>query len=228
MFYFWVRVAPLGLRRSRWLSSTIVAASLISACGTAEAQETPGQPAPNQPTPSQPTQSQATPSQPTPGPTTPGPTTPGQANPNLPPVTVIKPVKRPAAAKPTREGPAGGGVPRQAQRVTQRPRQPAPTPQAPSTQAATPQAPSTQAATPQQVAPGTPGPNLNAVAPSATRLGLPLLETPASVEVVDQRTIQDQATGPPPKSPKARSVYWTSILPGRRPTFRCEASPSGQ
>jgi iron complex outermembrane recepter protein len=33
---------------------------------------------------------------------------------------------------------------------------------------------------------------LNVVPQSATRLGLPVIETPASVEVVDQRTIQDQ------------------------------------
>jgi iron complex outermembrane recepter protein len=44
----------------------------------------------------------------------------------------------------------------------------------------------------EKVAPGVPGPNLNAIAPSSTRLDLPLRETPATVEVVDQQTIQDQ------------------------------------
>ena len=33
---------------------------------------------------------------------------------------------------------------------------------------------------------------LNAVPQSATRLGLPVIETPASVEIVDRKTIQDQ------------------------------------
>ncbi len=33
---------------------------------------------------------------------------------------------------------------------------------------------------------------LNAVAPSASRLGLPVLQTPASVEIVTQQTMQDQ------------------------------------
>jgi iron complex outermembrane recepter protein len=39
---------------------------------------------------------------------------------------------------------------------------------------------------------GIPMTPLNIVPQSATRLGLPVIETPASVEVVDQRTIQDQ------------------------------------
>ena len=33
---------------------------------------------------------------------------------------------------------------------------------------------------------------LNAVAPSASRLGLPVLETPASVDIVTQQTMQEQ------------------------------------
>jgi iron complex outermembrane recepter protein len=43
-----------------------------------------------------------------------------------------------------------------------------------------------------QVAPGVPGPNLNAIATSATRLDLPLRDTPASVDVITQQTMQDQ------------------------------------
>ncbi len=41
-------------------------------------------------------------------------------------------------------------------------------------------------------APTTPSPNLNAVAASATRLGLTVGETPASVDVINQQTMQDQ------------------------------------
>ena len=43
-----------------------------------------------------------------------------------------------------------------------------------------------------QVAPGVPSPNLNAIATSATRLDLPLLQTPASVDVITAQTMQDQ------------------------------------
>ncbi len=43
-----------------------------------------------------------------------------------------------------------------------------------------------------QVAPGVPGPNLNAIATSATRLDLPLLQTPASVDVITAQTMQEQ------------------------------------
>jgi iron complex outermembrane recepter protein len=144
--------ALFGGRRSRWLGSTMVAALLLSPCGEVEAQD---QPAPAQPSPGQ--------------------TAP---NPNLPPVTVVKPVKRQSTAKPGGAGTtAGRTAPRAPRLVTQQPPQPLPPP--------------TQSGT-TQVAPGTPGPNLNAVAPSATRLDLPLRETPATVEVVDQQTIQDQ------------------------------------
>jgi iron complex outermembrane receptor protein len=151
MFYShkWVL---LGGRRSRWLGSTMMAALLLFPCGEAEAQD---QPAPTQPSPGQ--------------------TSP---NPNLPPVTVVKPVKRQPTAKPGGAGTtAGGTAPRTPRVVTHQPPQPLP--------------PSTQSGT-TQVAPGTPGPNLNATATSSTRLGLPLRETPATVEVVDQQTIQDQ------------------------------------
>jgi iron complex outermembrane recepter protein len=63
----------------------------------------------------------------------------------------------------------------------------------PKTEAATPSAPNTQAGPPQP-APlaGVPMTPLNSVATSASRLGLPVLETPASVDIVTQQTMQDQ------------------------------------
>jgi iron complex outermembrane receptor protein len=151
MFYSHERVL-FGGRRARWLGSTMMAALLLFPCGELEAQD---QPAPTQPSPGQ---------------------TP--PNPNLPPVTVVKPVQRKSTAKPGGAGTtAGRTAPRAPRVVTQQPPQTLP--------------PSTQSGT-TQVAPGTPGPNLNATATSSTRLGLPLRETPATVEVVDQQTMQDQ------------------------------------
>ena len=142
--------ASLGRRRWRWLGSTMMAALLLFPCAEAEAQD---QPAPAQPSPGQ---------------------TP--PNPNLPPVTVVKPVK-PPSTKPGGPGTTGGRTAPSAPRVvTQQPPQPLPP---------------TPTGT-EKVAPGVPGPNLNAIAPSSTRLDLPLRETPATVEVVDQQTIQDQ------------------------------------
>jgi iron complex outermembrane recepter protein len=130
----------------------MMAAALLFPCGGSEAQD---QPVPLQPSPGQ---------------------TP--PNPNLPPVTVVKPVKRQSTAKPGGAGTtAGRTAPRAPRVVTEQPPQPQP--------------PSTQSGI-AQVAPGTPGPNLHAIAPSSTRLDLPLRETPATVEVVDQQTIQDQ------------------------------------
>ncbi len=61
----------------------------------------------------------------------------------------------------------------------------------PQTQAAAPAAPNTAPAPPNPLA-GIPATPLNAVATSASRLGLPVLETPASVDVVTQETMQDQ------------------------------------
>jgi iron complex outermembrane recepter protein len=61
------------------------------------------------------------------------------------------------------------------------------------TQTAAPPQPSQQAAAPPlQWLQGIPMTPLNAVAAGATRLGIPVLETPASVEVVTQQTMQDQ------------------------------------
>ena len=61
----------------------------------------------------------------------------------------------------------------------------------PQIEAAAPSAPNTEPATPNSLA-GIPITPLNAVATSASRLGLPVLETPASVDVVTQQTMQDQ------------------------------------
>jgi iron complex outermembrane receptor protein len=61
----------------------------------------------------------------------------------------------------------------------------------PRIEAAAPSAPNTEPTTPNSLA-GIPITPLNAVATSASRLGLPVLETPASVDVVTQQTMQDQ------------------------------------
>src|SRR5262249_6538744 len=103
-----------------------------------------------------------------------------QSDPNLPPVTVDKPVPRRSTAKKSREG-SGSGAKRKGSAKLARPAAPAAVPLAP-----------TGPASPPQVTPGAPGPNLNAVAPSASRLNLPILEMPASVSVIDQRTMQEQ------------------------------------
>jgi iron complex outermembrane recepter protein len=93
---------------------------------------------------------------------------PAQPNPNLPPVTITQPNRRTSTSKPT-------GDDKSARRANRQP--PKPIPQ-----------PSTSPAPP----PTTPSPNLDAVAASATRLGLTVRETPASVDVVNAQTIQDQ------------------------------------
>jgi iron complex outermembrane receptor protein len=68
--------------------------------------------------------------------------------------------------------------------------------QKPHTEAAAPPAPNNQGNAPAQPAPGRltgiPMTPLNAVAASSTRLNLPVLETPASVDIVTQQTMQDQ------------------------------------
>ncbi len=61
----------------------------------------------------------------------------------------------------------------------------------PQTEAAAPSAPNTEPTPPNSLA-GIPMTPLNTVATSASRLGLPVLETPASVDVVTQQTMQDQ------------------------------------
>jgi iron complex outermembrane receptor protein len=138
--------ASLRQRKSRWLSSTIIATFVISTCGAAEAQEKPDQQSSGQPAAS-------------------------PANSNLPPVTITQPARRSARSKPA-------GEDNSARRANQQPPKPA--------QAQQP-SPTTATSTPT-----TPSPNLNAVATSATRLGLTVRETPASVDVVNQQTIQDQ------------------------------------
>src|SRR5262245_9384278 len=82
-----VGVASLHLRRARRFGSTI-AASLIWACPTVDAQET----SPSQETPAR-SETQS-----------PSPAAPGGAQPNLPPVTVEPPRTRPRpAARPSGE-----------------------------------------------------------------------------------------------------------------------------
>ena len=61
----------------------------------------------------------------------------------------------------------------------------------PQTQAAAPPAPNTEPTPPGSLA-GIPITPLNTVATSASRLGLPIVETPASVDIVTQQTIADQ------------------------------------
>ena len=126
----------------------------------------------------------------------------GTQQPNLPPVTVEKPitrVRRAAPAKPTPQAPPTvvsrpGPTPRGAQRPRQVP-VPAQAPIAPPSQSlfgGLIPAGAISASFVPQVAPGVPGPNLNAIATSATRLDLPLRETPASVDVITQQTMQEQ------------------------------------
>ena len=147
--------------------------------------------------------------------TAPAPTPPGASNPKLPPVTIESPPtrQRPAGRTPTNElvrekplaprapanpPPAAVSRPGPTPRVTQRPTPARRRPQAPT-------APINQslfgglipagaisASFVPQVAPGVPSPNLNAIATSATRLDLPLLQTPASVDVITAQTMQDQ------------------------------------
>jgi iron complex outermembrane recepter protein len=126
---------------------------------------------------------------PPPASTTPSPT----AQPKLPPVTVEPPPNRPRPtatrpappppAAPPRRAPAPTNAERQRASASQPPQQPQ-QPQQPQT-ASTAQSPAAGTAT-------TPGPNLNAVPSSATRLDLPVLEAPVSVDVVNQATIQNQ------------------------------------
>jgi len=139
--------ASLRQRKSRWLSSTIIATFVISSWGAVEAQEKSDQ--------------QAAPQS----------TAPTQPNADLPPVTITQPNQRSSRSKPT-------GADNSARRANRQPPKPVQAQQAPSTSAAPP--------------PTTPSPNLDAVAASATRLGLTVRETPASVDVVNQQTIQNQ------------------------------------
>jgi iron complex outermembrane receptor protein len=209
MYYVSAGKGPLGARRSQWLGSTVLVASWLSACGVAGAQDTP--PPSSTPAPATSPPSATTPTSPaTPSPAA---TPPGASNPKLPPVTIESPPtrQRPAGRTPTNElvrekpqaprTPANpppavvsrpGPTPRVAQRPTPAPAQ---APTAPTTQSlfgGLIPAGAISASFVPQVAPGVPSPNLNAIATSATRLDLPLLETPASVDVITQQTMQDQ------------------------------------
>jgi iron complex outermembrane recepter protein len=178
MFYSSVWVAPLGLRRSRWLSSTIVAASLISACGTGNAQDTPPPSVPTGPAPP------AVPA------TTPVPaaTAPDAAKPNLPSVTIDAPRtrQRSAGTKPTTEAPERPRARNVAPQPPRTPVRPASAPERRPVTAQPPAAPvSTTASTATPMALGT-------VAQIASRLGIIAREVPASVEIVNQQTMTEQ------------------------------------
>jgi iron complex outermembrane receptor protein len=210
MFQVSAGKGPLSRRRSQWLGSTVLVASWLSACGVASAQDTP----PPSSTPAPATSPPST--TPSPAESAPAGTPPGASNPKLPPVTIESPPTRqrpagrtptnevvrekpPATRAPTNPPPAAVSRPGPTPRVTQRP-----TPTQAPTAAAAP-APINQslfgglipagaisASNVPQVAPGVPGPNLNAIATSATRLDLPLLQTPASIDVITAQTMQDQ------------------------------------
>jgi iron complex outermembrane recepter protein len=98
-----------------------------------------------------------------------------------------------AQTPPQPGGPAAANPPLPPIRISgQRPKAPAHGKKS-GTQTAAPPQPSQQAAAPPlQWLQGIPMTPLGAVAASATRLGIPVLETPASVEVVTQQTMQDQ------------------------------------
>jgi iron complex outermembrane recepter protein len=208
MFQVSAGKGPLSRRRSQWLGSTVLVASWLSACGVASAQDTP----PPSSTPAPATSPPST--TPSPAESAPAATPPGASNPKLPPVTIESPPtrQRPAGRTPTNEvvrerlqaprapanpPPAAVSRPGPTPRVTQRP-----TPVSTQAQAPAPinqslfggliPAGAISASNVPQVAPGVPSPNLNAIATSATRLDLPLLQTPASVDVITAQTIQDQ------------------------------------
>ena len=100
------------------------------------------------------------------------PNTPGGQNANLPPVTITEAKRK----RPPRQ--AGTEAPRRAS-ATRRIAAPASTAVA---------APATQPGAGNNVTPL----NSTAIASSASRLGLTVLQTPATVEVIDQQTIRDQ------------------------------------
>ena len=69
---------------------------------------------------------------------------------------------------------------------------------------------------------------LNGVAASATRLGLPVIETPASVDIVTRQTMQEQGY----RTTTDTALGAVGVLSGdaaaRRPVFRCGASASAR
>lgn len=212
MKYVSARKGPLGARRSQWLGSTFLVASWLSACGAAGAQDTPPPSSPPAPSTSAPSAPSTTSPSSTTTPQSPA-TPPAASNPKLPPVTIESPTtrQRPAGRTPTNEQvrekpqvtrapanppPAAVSRPGPTPRVAQRPTPAAvQAPTAPINQSlfgGLIPAGAISASFVPQVAPGVPGPNLNAIATSATRLDLPLLQTPASVDVITAQTMQDQ------------------------------------
>jgi vitamin B12 transporter len=181
-----------GRRRARLLGSTIAATLLISAYGSADAQDQ--SPPPAQTAPAQPGQSQSPPQ-------TPSGEQPGQAAPALPPVTVVKPTptRRPTAGRPQPtpgRQEAARPQPTPVRQEAARPR-PAPARQ----QAARPQ-PATggQSGAPGAGQPGTGGqpgidnfggsPAEDILVTSPTHIPTPISQLPNSVSVVTSQDIQ--------------------------------------
>ena len=73
---------------------------------------------------------------------------------------------------------------------------------------------------------GIPMTPLNGVATSASRLGLPVLQTPASVEIVTQQTMQDQGYRTSAEIAKGAVGVLDLDSSGAPANFRCEVLPS--
>jgi iron complex outermembrane receptor protein len=165
---------PLSTRRAWWLSSTVLA-SLLAVGGIVGAQDRPT--APVSPAPAE---TQA-PSETPPAPVTPAaPATPSTEQPTLPTVTVEPPPNRP---RPSATRPKGEQPGARARNVTPRP--PVPSRQA------SPGQPPAQSPALQPSAIASPL-NTGVVAESTTLLGIPVRETPATIEVVSQQTMTEQ------------------------------------
>jgi iron complex outermembrane recepter protein len=65
---------------------------------------------------------------------------------------------------------------------------------------------------------------LNNVPQSATRLGLPVIQTPASVEVVTERTIQEQGYRTTTDTAQGAVGVLSGTPPAHRPLFPYAAS----
>jgi iron complex outermembrane recepter protein len=185
MLYFFAGIVPLAQRRSRWLGSTILAASLISACGVAHSQDTPPPGVPAAPAvPTAPAGADVPATTPAPA------ATPANSgNPNLPPVTIDAPRtrQRPVGTKPAAEPER----PRVRSVAPQAPKTPARPANAPEQRPAAAQPPSATTSTAGSAPAATPL-ALGTVAEIASRLGIIVREVPASVEVVNQQTMTEQ------------------------------------
>jgi vitamin B12 transporter len=185
-------------RRARLLGSTIAATLLISAFGSADAQD---QPPPAQPTPAAPAPAQTAPAPSGPTPQSPpaGEQAPGGAAPALPPVTVVKPTptRRPAAGKPQPTPGRQEAVRPQPTPVRQESARPRPAPVR--QQTARPQpatggqsgAPGSQGTTGQPSIDNFGGsPAENILVTSPTHIPTPISQLPNSVSIVTSEDIQ--------------------------------------